>query len=223
MAYPPKTPTRHRSRSETKTPLSSSVYGANNLADSSNPFIVPSRTSSPVKRSAGSTYQVSEALQRQASAGVIRKGGIESRLDVVTRDYVPPPKSEKRSRSQPSVSVHIPVELYATSVAPLGKFCDDGWLFLILLLHLLSKEAVCGSCRTGMSYHSPACALYESHALVSLRCIKASLSAGYCAHLFAARKVSSPRFESANRRLFLESLSVCLLPSHELTIFLARH
>ena len=104
MAYPPKTPTRHRSRSETKTPLSSSIYGTNHLADASNPFIVPSRNTSPVKRATGSSYQVSEALQRQASTGIIRKGGIESRLEVVTRDYVPPPKTEKRSRSQPTVS-----------------------------------------------------------------------------------------------------------------------
>ena len=105
MAYPPKTPTRHRSRSETKTPLSSSIFGTNHLADASNQFIVPSRTTSPVKSTTRGSYQVSEALQRQASTGVIRKGGIESRLDVVTRDYVPPPKSEKRSRSQPTVSV----------------------------------------------------------------------------------------------------------------------
>ena len=105
MAYPPKTPTRHRSRSETKTPLSSSVFGTNHLADASNPFIVASRPASPVKRSTGGSIPVSDTLQRQASAGVIRKGGVESRLDVVTRDYVPPPpKSEKRSRSQPSVS-----------------------------------------------------------------------------------------------------------------------
>ncbi|KAI1790068.1 hypothetical protein LXA43DRAFT_1075004 [Ganoderma leucocontextum] len=103
MAYPPKTPTRHRSRSETKTPLSSSIFGTNKLADASNPFIVASRPASPVKRSTGGSIQVSQTLQRQASAGIIRKGGIESRLDVVTRDYVPPPpKSEKRSRSQPS-------------------------------------------------------------------------------------------------------------------------
>ena len=106
MAYPPKTPTRHRSRSETKTPLSSSIFATNNLADASNPFIVASRPASPVKRSTGGSIQVSETLQRQASAGIIRKGGVESRLDVVTRDYVPPPpKSEKRSRSQPSVSI----------------------------------------------------------------------------------------------------------------------
>ena len=108
MAYPPKTPTRHRSRSETKTPLSSSIFATNNLADASNPFIVASRPASPVKRSTGGSIQVSETLQRQASAGIIRKGGVESRLDVVTRDYVPPPpKSEKRSRSQPSVSIHF--------------------------------------------------------------------------------------------------------------------
>ena len=107
MAYPPKTPTRHgRSRSETKTPLSSSFFSTNNLADASNPFIVPSRpasrAASPVKKS---STQMQATLKKQASVGLIRKGGVESRLDVVTRDYVPPPpKSEKRSRSQPSVS-----------------------------------------------------------------------------------------------------------------------
>lgn len=36
--------------------------------------------------------------------GVIRKGGVESRLDVVTLDYVAPPKHEvKRSKSTPAV------------------------------------------------------------------------------------------------------------------------
>ncbi|KAI0739558.1 WD40 repeat-like protein [Daedaleopsis nitida] len=101
MAYPPKTPTRHgRSRSETKTPLSSSFFAPNSLADASNPFLVPSRAASPAKKSSAPT---SASLKRQASSGLIRKGGVESRLDVVTRDYVPPPpKSEKRSRSQPS-------------------------------------------------------------------------------------------------------------------------
>jgi len=43
--------------------------------------------------------------QRACSGGgVIRKGGVESRLDVVTLDYVPPPKHEvKRSKSTPAV------------------------------------------------------------------------------------------------------------------------
>ena len=46
----------------------------------------------------------SDSFQKQASGGVIRKGGVESRLDVVTRDYVPPPpKCEvKRSKSTPA-------------------------------------------------------------------------------------------------------------------------
>lgn len=36
---------------------------------------------------------------------MIRKGGVESRLDVVTNDYVPPPKPEiKRSKSTPAVN-----------------------------------------------------------------------------------------------------------------------
>ena len=38
---------------------------------------------------------------------MIRKGGVESRLDVVTNDYVPPPKPEiKRSKSTPAVVSH---------------------------------------------------------------------------------------------------------------------
>ncbi|KZP28244.1 WD40 repeat-like protein [Athelia psychrophila] len=124
----PKTPSRHRSRSEAKTPLTPSLIHALNAASigsspskagkrsgsrnrpdltanlTSNPFLSKSRPVSPVKRSSGG-IDVSESLSRQASGGVIRKGGIESRLDVVTRDYVPPQaKPEiKRSRSTPAV------------------------------------------------------------------------------------------------------------------------
>ncbi|KAM6501040.1 WD repeat-containing protein slp1 [Amanita muscaria] len=83
--------------------------------DLTNPFIVPpsfksnsrppSRPSSPIKRTTSSGIPLSEAFQRQANGGVIRKGGVESRLDVVTRDYVPPPKPEiKRSKSTPAVN-----------------------------------------------------------------------------------------------------------------------
>ena len=129
----PKTPARNRARSETKTPLTPSVLnGLNNLClgpssqkrpgqrtktksisgsyDLSNPFIVPpslaqnSRPSSPIKRTTSSGIPLSEAFKRQANGGVIRKGGVESRLEVVTRDYVPPPKPEiKRSKSTPAV------------------------------------------------------------------------------------------------------------------------
>ncbi len=68
-----------------------------------------SRPSSPAKRPSSGGINVTHTLQRQASAGVIRKGGIESRMDVVTRDYVPPPKPEvRRSKSQPSVSLVKP-------------------------------------------------------------------------------------------------------------------
>ncbi|KAI0943300.1 hypothetical protein AcW1_002503 [Taiwanofungus camphoratus] len=127
MSYLPKTPARHRSRSETKTPLTPSLTaGINSLslgfpgqtsptksrADVSiNPFLSSrpssparrgtSRPASPIKRTTSGAIQVSESLQRQASYGLIRKGGVESRIDVITRDYVPP-KSEKRSKSQPS-------------------------------------------------------------------------------------------------------------------------
>lgn len=124
MAYVPKTPARHRSRSDVaKTPLTPSLLsGLNSMSISSptktggnrsskysvvditNPFISKSRPVSPVKRTTSGTIQVSESLQRQASSGVIRKGGVESKLDVVSRDYVPPPKPEaKRSRSTPAM------------------------------------------------------------------------------------------------------------------------
>ncbi|KAI0252786.1 WD40 repeat-like protein [Lactifluus subvellereus] len=124
MAYP-KTPTRHRSRSDVaKTPVTPSlIFGLNNiaisspttktggdkaskysLADISNPFLSRSRPVSPVKRATSGTIQVSESLQRQASSGVIRRGGVESKLDVVSRDYVPPSRPEaKRSRSTPAM------------------------------------------------------------------------------------------------------------------------
>ena len=75
---------------------------------------------SPIKKmaSVGSAagIPVSKSLRKQASYGLIRKGGVESRIDVITRDYVPPatssqsqqqlpqPRSEgKRSKSQPAV------------------------------------------------------------------------------------------------------------------------
>jgi len=45
------------------------------------------------------------SLERQAKGGVIRKGGVESKLEVVTLDYVPPPPKHeiKRSKSTPAV------------------------------------------------------------------------------------------------------------------------
>ncbi|CCM05400.1 uncharacterized protein FIBRA_07616 [Fibroporia radiculosa] len=125
MSYLPKTPSRHRSRSETKTPLTPSLAtGLNSLSTalpgqssptkfkadvSINPFLMSqpparratSRPVSPIKRTTSGAIQVSESLQRQANSGVVRKGGVESRLDVITRDYVPP-KPEKRSKSQPT-------------------------------------------------------------------------------------------------------------------------
>ncbi|KAF5325255.1 hypothetical protein D9619_009696 [Psilocybe cf. subviscida] len=131
----PKTPSRHRSRSEVKTPLTPSLLSAMNGVslgsppkrssrapgaptktsklstgpfDTTNPFVLPqskSRPSSPVKRISSNTIPTSESFQRQASGGVIRKGGVESRLDVVTRDYVPPKQPEiKRSKSTPAVN-----------------------------------------------------------------------------------------------------------------------
>jgi cell division cycle protein 20 (cofactor of APC complex) len=120
----PKTPT-HRSRSTPKTPLTPSIFTASPskhhsskrsksthpFDTSNNPFTAPkSRPVSPVKRTSnGAGLAVSDSLSRQAGGGVIRKGGVESRLDVVTRDYYPPHvngsgKPEvKRSKSTPAV------------------------------------------------------------------------------------------------------------------------
>ena len=133
----PKTPTRLRSRSETRTPLTPSLAtGLNSIAyssptksrfpkqsgtavgDVSNPFIATtskptSRPPSPIKRLTGG-IQVTDSLAKQASGGIIKKGSAESRIDVITRDYVPPPKPEmKRSRSTPANrSVGAPLSRY---------------------------------------------------------------------------------------------------------------
>ncbi|KAJ7074403.1 WD40-repeat-containing domain protein [Mycena amicta] len=90
-----KTPSRRRVQSEAKTPLTPSLVSALNGVT----------LDSPVKR-ASSSIPVSDAFQRQASGGVIRKGGVESRIDVVVLDYVPPPPKSsevKRSRSTPAI------------------------------------------------------------------------------------------------------------------------
>ncbi|KAF7304620.1 hypothetical protein MKEN_01175900 [Mycena kentingensis (nom. inval.)] len=96
-AKTPKTPSRRRVRSEAKTPLTPSLVNALNTV----------ALDSPVKRASTTSIPVSDAFHRQASGGVIRKGGVESRIDVVTIDYVPPPKSSevKRSRSTPAINV----------------------------------------------------------------------------------------------------------------------
>ena len=91
MYNQPKTPSRGRARSEARTPLTPSIFSSiNNL----------SLASSPTKRS--SRLQASTGT----GGGVIRKGGVESRLEVVTRDYVPPPPPPKyevkRSKSTPA-------------------------------------------------------------------------------------------------------------------------
>ncbi|KAJ7684792.1 WD40-repeat-containing domain protein [Mycena polygramma] len=92
----PKTPSRRRVRSEAKTPLTPSLLTAFNAV----------AIDSPIKRATSTSIPLSDAFHRQASGGVIRKGGVESRIDVVTLDYVPPPKSAevKRSRSTPAIN-----------------------------------------------------------------------------------------------------------------------
>ncbi|KAJ3719082.1 WD40-repeat-containing domain protein [Lentinula guzmanii] len=142
--FQPKTPSRHRTRSDVgsktpKTPLTPSVLsGLSNISlggsptkkrtgktqhaksssssgpfDTTNPFIQPfpssrsrsrSRPASPVKFATG-TIPISEDLKGQAGGGLIRKGGVElSRLDVVSRDYIPPKPEIKRSRSTPAAN-----------------------------------------------------------------------------------------------------------------------
>ena len=124
MGNQPKTPSRQRARSEAKTPLTPSILsGMTNIslvstqassrifkaksstaADPLIAFQSKSRPSSPVKCIGSAGIPTSDSYQRQAKGGVIRKGGVESRLDVVTLDYVPPPKHEvKRSKSTPAV------------------------------------------------------------------------------------------------------------------------
>jgi len=65
-----------------------------------NPFLARSRPASPVKQ-ATSGFVINEELQRQANSGVVRRGGFESRMDVVKMDYFPAAqaKSPKRSKS----------------------------------------------------------------------------------------------------------------------------
>jgi cell division cycle protein 20 (cofactor of APC complex) len=125
MGNQPKTPLRQRARSEAKTPLTPSILsGVSNISLAStqapsrifkpkssttaaDPLIAlqsKSRPSSPVKCIGSAGIPTSESYQRQAKGGVIRKGGVESRLDVVTLDYVPPPRHDvKRSKSTPAV------------------------------------------------------------------------------------------------------------------------
>lgn len=107
-------PTKGSSKTST-----GSKYAAVTPADTTNPFITrptsrpTSRAPSPVKRAVSGGFAVSDSLKRQASSGIIRKGGIESKLDVVSQDYVPPPTSQsKRSRSTPAaVSFHFAATL----------------------------------------------------------------------------------------------------------------
>ncbi|KAF5344181.1 hypothetical protein D9756_011444 [Leucocoprinus leucothites] len=120
---PPKTPSnRIRSRSEAKTPLTPSIIsGLSNVSLAASPTKKSSRAgggggglkSTPSNTTANPFLTTTQASRSRPSSraaspqpvGVIRKGGVESRLDVITRDYVPPPKQElKRSRSTPATN-----------------------------------------------------------------------------------------------------------------------
>ena len=77
-----------------------------------NLFVSKSRSVSPVERAATGALTVSDSLSRQAGGGVVRKGGVDSRLDVVTlaKDNAPPPQPKqqetKRSKSASAVVRH---------------------------------------------------------------------------------------------------------------------
>jgi len=126
LSMPPKTPSnRVRSRSEVRTPITPSIIsGLSNVSlvvsptkkslqsrggfKSTGAFDTNQFLASGNARSRSGSRPASPSKQKSQPVGVIRKGGVESRLDVVTCDYVPPPKQElKRSRSTPaSVCIH---------------------------------------------------------------------------------------------------------------------
>ncbi|TFK51065.1 WD40 repeat-like protein [Heliocybe sulcata] len=130
-----KTPARRRARSVTRNTLTPSFINNMNsmqiasparissrtastaVNDSPNPFISQSksRNTSPVKRTVSGGIEVTHELKRQASSGVIRKGGIESRMNVVKNDYIPPPsapetKVPRRSKSTASLRAEAQLE-----------------------------------------------------------------------------------------------------------------
>jgi cell division cycle 20, cofactor of APC complex len=83
-------------------------------ADTTNPFLKSSsgpksRPASPIKRITGQgSFNVSDELKRQASQGMLRKGAIESRMDIITIDRdLPRPAPISRSKSQPAVKVRL--------------------------------------------------------------------------------------------------------------------
>lgn len=143
MSFNPRTPARHRAKSDaaSKTPLTPSIisgisninvstpankntrptkYAPPSTGGASNPFVSrpratstrgssrptsrpASRAASPVKRATSGGLQISESLQKQAGTGVVRKGGVESKLDVMSKGQAPPPRKEiKRSKSTPA-------------------------------------------------------------------------------------------------------------------------
>lgn len=104
----PKTPVRTRAP---LTPSLTAGLGALSLGDSptkrrthiqeitGNPFL--SRPSSPIKQAING-FVVTAELQRQANQGVVRRGGFESKMDVVKHDYFPdvhPKPSPRRAKS----------------------------------------------------------------------------------------------------------------------------
>ncbi|KAJ7197284.1 WD40-repeat-containing domain protein [Mycena pura] len=108
MSSTVKTPSRRRVRSEARTPITPSLLSAFNAVS----------IESPVKRATSTAIPLSDAFQRQASGGVIRKGGVESRIDVVTLDYIPPPPKSaevKRSRSTPAIKSVAERDRFITS------------------------------------------------------------------------------------------------------------
>ncbi|KAI3603065.1 wd repeat-containing protein slp1 [Moniliophthora roreri] len=134
MSHVPKTPSRHRARSDARTPLTPSITsGMNNMSlasslassptkrkasktsvkssagpfDITNPFINPPSTRHARSQSRGSRSRPGSPTKGDQTAGVvpIPKG---ARMDVVTRDIIPPATLKqpeiRRSRSTPAVN-----------------------------------------------------------------------------------------------------------------------
>lgn len=108
MAATPKTPARSRARSDAANNLANTFSNLNlsptkgsSYKPSPNPFMTATTPKRP---------PVNDSLQRQAQEGIAKKGGLESRLNVVT--IVQPPPSQtttqakqiKRSKSSSSVT-----------------------------------------------------------------------------------------------------------------------
>lgn len=95
-----------------------------------NPFL--SRPPSPIKQTVNG-FVINPELQRQANSGIVRRGGIESRMDVVRHDYFPPKSTPKRSKSMGRLGTEdrfLPrtrgLDDSDIAAAPMKQFHPDG-------------------------------------------------------------------------------------------------